>query len=104
MYLITFLYFVGIQNTSSPSTAQDPTRPHSGPLLSTYSPLPPIHMPKLRQESRSGKSLESDAVTHSEAGTPVSRKIEDARPSTRGTLNGRDAHVGLVTPEILPVR
>lgn len=61
-------------------------------------------MPKLRQESRSGKSLDSDAVTHSEAGTPLTRKTEDARPSTRGTLNGHDTHMGLVTPEILPVR
>ena len=61
-------------------------------------------MPKLRQESRSGKSQDSDAVTHSEAGSPVARKIEDTRPSTQGTVNGRDAHLSLITPEILPVR
>ena len=61
-------------------------------------------MPKLRQESRSGKSQDSDAVTRSEAGSPVTRKFEETRPSTQGTLNGKDTHLGLLTPEILPVR
>ena len=99
-----FIYvFIVTQSRSPPSTAQDLTRPQSGPLLH-YSPLPPIHMPKLRQESRSGKSLDSDTVTHSEAGTPVTRKLEDARPNTQGTVNGQDVHIGLLSPEIVPVR
>jgi len=89
---------------SPPNTAKDPTRPYSGPLLSHYYPLPPIHMPQLRQESRSGKSHDSDTVTQSDAGSPVARRSEDARPSTQGTVNGRDAHIGLLSPEILPVR
>lgn len=62
-------------------------------------------MPKLRQESRSGKSRESDSVTRSDTGTPLAgTKFEDARPSTQGTVNGHDTHIGLVSPEILPVR
>ena len=63
-------------------------------------------MPKLRQESRSGKSRDSDTVTHSEIGSPVAgAKFEDsARPSTQGTVNGHDVHLGLVSPEILSVR
>jgi len=92
---------------SPPNTAQDATtsRPYSGSLLTHYSPLPPIHMPKLRQESRSGKSRDSDTVTLSEAGTPLAgTKFEDARPSTQGTVNGHDTHTRLVSPEILPVR
>jgi len=34
------------KTASPPNTAQDPTRPHSGPLLSHYYPRPPIHMPQ----------------------------------------------------------
>ena len=104
---IYFSLFTASHSHSPPNTGHDATmsRPHSGPQLTHYSPLPPIHMPKLRQESRSGKSLDSDTVTLSGAGTPVAgAKFEDARPSTQGTVNGHDAHLGLVSPEILPVR
>lgn len=99
--------FAASYSHSPPNTAQEAktSRPHSGPLLTHYSPLPPIHMPKLRQESRSGKSRESDTVTRSDTGTPLAgTKFEDARPSTQGTVNGHDTHIGLVSPEILPVR
>lgn len=96
--------FPAAYSHSSPNTAQDSNRPHSGPLLLHYSPLPPIHMPKLRQESRSGKSHDSDTVTHSEAGSPVASKLEDARPGTQGTVDGKDVQLGLNTPEVLPVR
>lgn len=96
------------QSYSPPNSAPDSKpqgRPQSGPQLTHYSPLPPIHMPKLRQESRSGKSLESEAVTHSDAGTPVAgTKFEGTRPSTGGAHNGQDNHIGLISPEILPVR
>ena len=62
-------------------------------------------MPKLRQESRSGKSLDSDTITHSDAVSPVAgAKFEDARPSSDGVINGHDRHLGLASPEILPVR
>lgn len=94
--------FAASHSHSPPNTGHDTksSRPHSGPQLTHYSPLPPIHMPKLRQESRSGKSRNSDTVTYSEAGSPVA----GARPSTHGTVNGHDAHLELVSPEILPVR
>ena len=96
------------QSYSPPNSAPDSKpqgRPQSGPQLTHYSPLPPIHMPKLRQESRSGKSLESEAVTYSDAGTPVAgTKFEGTRPSTGGAHNGQDNHIGLISPEILPVR
>lgn len=104
---ICYSLFAASYSHSPPNTAQDATtsRPYSGSLLTHYSPLPPIHMPKLRQESRSGKSRDSDTVTLSEAGTPLAgTKFEDARPSTQGTVNGHDTHTRLVSPEILPVR
>ena len=100
-------FFSASYSHSPPNTAQDAktSRPHSGSLLTHYSPLPPIHMPKLRQESRSGKSRDSDTVTRSEAGTPLTgTKFEDARPSTQGTVDEHDTHIRLVSPEILPVR
>ena len=62
-------------------------------------------MPKLRLESRSGKSLESETATHSDGGTPVAgAKFEGTRLSTGGACNGQDSHIGLISPEILPVR
>ena len=105
--VICYSLFAASYSHSPPNTVQDAntSRPYSGALLTHYSPLPPIHMPKLRQESRSGKSRDSDTVTRSEAGTSLAgTKFDDARPSTQGTVNGHDTHIGLVSPEILPVR
>lgn len=89
----------GTYSHPPPSTAQDPTGANSGAVLSHYAPLPPIHMPKLRQESRSGKSRNSDSVTHSGAGSPVAGRLEDIKANSPENVNR-----GLISPEILPVR
>ena len=98
-FKISFSCISGTYSHPPPSTAQDPTGANSGAVLSHYAPLPPIHMPKLRQESRSGKSRNSDSVTHSGAGSPVAGRLEDIKANSPENVNR-----GLISPEILPVR
>ena len=73
-------------------------------MLSQYPPLPPIHMPKLRQESRSGKSLSSDNGTYSEAGSPVAGRHGDTLPSSPVIVLESREQRRLSSPDILPVR
>ncbi|KAK2559537.1 hypothetical protein P5673_018185 [Acropora cervicornis] len=91
----------GKYNSTPPNTTQDPS---GGPMLSHYPPLPPIHMPKLRQESRSGKSRYSDAGTFSEAGSPVAGRHEDISPSSPVIVHETPEQRRLSSPDILPVR
>lgn len=91
----------GKYNSTPPNTTQDPS---GGPMLSHYPPLPPIHMPKLRQESRSGKSRYSDAGTFSEAGSPVAGRHEDISPSSPVIVHEIPEQRRLSSPDILPVR
>ena len=72
--------------------------------MSHYPPLPPIHMPKLRQESRSGKSRYSDAGTFSEAGSPVAGRHEDISPRSPVIVHETLEQRRLSSPDILPVR
>ena len=99
--IFLFSSLKGKYNSTPPNTTQDPS---GGPMLSHYPPLPPIHMPKLRQESRSGKSRYSDAGTFSEAGSPVAGRHEDISPSSPVIVHETPEQRRLSSPDILPVR
>ncbi|KAK3732288.1 hypothetical protein QZH41_014424 [Actinostola sp. cb2023] len=69
-----------------------------------YSPLPPIRMPELRQDSRSSKSVrsypESEAVTQSSPGSPFNmERFDQVSPSRSVVDDGRT-----LSPDVVPVR
>lgn len=80
--------------------------PHlrNSPATLRYSPLPPIRMPDIRQESRASKSLrsypESEAMTQSVPGSPTTMERLGQDSPTRIVVDEER----ILSPDVVPVR